>query len=112
MNRRRSDEAPSNKVAIFALILMAVLATSGGAMHAIYRTGQIQTEREIAQVRNRMDEHRLDIQMVEVRTERLLDRYEIRTQLKDSSLVEFDYSVVEEVQPPAEEVLMPVAARP
>lgn len=113
MNRRRPNEIPSQKSAFLALILMALIATAGGAMHAIYRTGQIKAEREMSDVRKRMTEHRLDIQMIEVRTERLLDRYEIRAQLNDSSLVELNHTVVQRVQPlSASDPSIPVASRP
>ncbi len=83
-------------------------------MHAIYRNGQIKTERKISDTRKRIQEHRLDIQMIEVRKERLLDRYEIRDQLAlvDSSLVAVDHGVVEKVSPAHAGDAMPVVVRP
>ncbi len=75
MNRRRSSEPRSHTAAFVALILMVVVGTVGGALHAIYRNGQIKTEREIAKTRERIEEHRLDIQMIEIGKERALDLY-------------------------------------
>ena len=114
MNRRRSEEPPNHSAAFLALALAAIVATTGGAMHAIYRNGQIKTERKISDTRNRMEEHRLDIQMIEVRKERLLDRYEIRDQLAliDSKLVPVDHGVVENVNPANTGKVFPVVMRP
>lgn len=114
MNRRRSEELPNHSAAFLAIALAAIVATTGGAMHAIYRNGQIKTERKISDTRKRIQEHRLDIQMIEVRKERLLDRYEIRDQLAlvDSSLVAVDHGVVEKVSPDHAGDGMPVVVRP
>lgn len=114
MNRRRSEDLPNYSAAFLALSLAAIIATTGGAMHAIYRNGQIKTERKIADTRERIEEHRLDIQMIVVRKERLLDRYEIRDQLAlvDSSLVAVDHGVVEKVQSTTAGENFPVVVRP
>ena len=114
MNRRRSEEPRSHAAAYAALILMVVVGTFGGALHAIYRNGQIKAERQIAKTRERIEQHRLDIQMIEVRRERQLDRYEIRAQLAhhDSALVAFGHGVVEKVQPLPAPGDPPVALRP
>lgn len=114
MNRRRSEEPKSHFCAFLALVLAFVVATSGGAMHAIYRNGQIKMERKISQAKQRIEEHRLDIQMIEVRKERLLDRYEIREQLAllDSDLIAVTHGVVESVRPVSELQIPPVAVRP
>ncbi len=114
MNRRRSSDPKSHTSAFVALIMMVAVGTFGGAMHAIYRNGQIKTEREIAKTRERIEQHRLDIQMIQVRKERELDRYEIRARLKllRSALVAVGHGVVEivPVLPGPEEP--PVALRP
>lgn len=114
MNRRRSEEPRSHAAAFTALILMVVVGTFGGALHAIYRNGQIKTEREIAKTRERIEQHQLDIQMSEVRKERALDRYEIRSQLElyDSALVAIDHGDVEKVHPLPGPEDPPVALRP
>lgn len=114
MNHRRSDAPKSHAFAFLALALAFVVATSGGAMHAIYRNGQIKIERKIYQAKHRIEEHRLDIQMIEVRKERLLDRYEIRDQLAllDSDLIAVTHGVVEIVRPLSELEAPPVAVRP
>lgn len=114
MNRRRSSESRSHTAAFVALALMVVAGTCGGAFHAIYRNGQIKTEREIAKTRERIEQHQLDIQMIEVRKERELDRYEIRAQLElyDSALVAVGHGVVEKVRPLPGPEDPPVALRP
>jgi hypothetical protein len=114
MNRRRSEEPPNHFAAFLALALAAIVATTGGAMHAIYRNGQIKTERKISDTRKRIAEHRRDIQMVDISKVRLLDRYEIRDQLAlvDSKLVPVDHGVVEKVDPANAGDVFPVASRP
>ena len=114
MNRRRSEDPRSHMFPFLALVLAFVAATTGGAMHAIYRNGQIKTERKIAQAMQRIEQHRLDIQMIEVRREKLIDRYEIREQLKlwSSDLVPVGHGVVERVRPRVEPEPVPVASRP
>ncbi len=114
MNRRRSSDPKSHTAAFVALIMMVAVGTFGGAMHAIYRNGQIKTEREIVKTRERIEEHRLDIQMIEVKKERELDRYEIRAQLElyDSALVAYGHGIVEKVHPLPRPEDPPVALRP
>lgn len=113
MNRRRTAEIGSKLSAYLALILMAIAGTSGGVLHAIYRNDQVELEREISQTRERIEEHRQDIQMIEVRMERELDRYEIRHQLhlRGSSLVAVGHGVVQNVEPIAPAEGPPVALR-
>lgn len=114
MNRRRSSESNSHTAAFVALILMVAAGTFGGAMHAIFRNGQIKAEREIVKTRERIEEHRLGIQMIEVRKERELDRYEIRAQLElyDSALVPVSHGIIEKVHPLPGPEDPPVALRP
>lgn len=111
MNRRRSDNTKSSMFMFIALLLAFVTATAGGALHATYRNGQINAERKITEVEKRIESHRLAIQMLEVRRERLIDRYEIRDQLVhlDSDLVRVTHGVVEKVRPASDP--MPVASR-
>lgn len=113
MNRRRSEPRKSHLAAYIALGLLTGIATTGGAMHAIFRNGQIQTERKISEARKRIEEVRADVQLIDVRRERLMDRYEIRDQLVmlDSPLVPVTYEVIERIQDPSVEP-MPVAAHP
>lgn len=114
MNRRRPG--PDRRSLIFplaAVVLAALVATTGGAMHAINRNGQIQLQREIARVEKRIAEHKRDIQLIEVRRERLLDRYEIRETLRtmDSELVPVRHGVVETIRPDQPRDPGPVASR-
>jgi hypothetical protein len=114
MNRRRHDESKSHAAAFTALFLMVVVGAGGGAMHAIYRNGQIKAEREIVKTHEAIDQLRLDIQMIQVRKERELDRYEIRSQLAlhHSALVAVGHGDIEKVQPLGGPETPPVALRP
>lgn len=111
MNYRRSHDPLFSRFVLCALFLAFFTATGGGAIHAFYRNAQIKTERQIAQVKERIESHRLEIQIVDVRRERLIDRYEIREQLAliDSDLVRITHGVVEKVRPSSDP--MPVASR-
>lgn len=113
MNRRRSEDSRSHYFAFLALVIAFVAATTGGAMHAIFRNGQIKAERKIAETRQRIEQHHLDMQMIEVRREKLIDRYEIREQLEhwSSELIPVTHGVVEKVRPLSDPVAGPVAAR-
>ena len=118
MNRRRRQKpqtAPTNlRAAFIALGLATVLGVIGGSMYAIYQNGQIKTARKIAEAQERIKEHHTDIQMIEVRNERLLDRYEIREQLQliDSSLVEVEHRAIERVRRPRQPDHPPIVMRP
>ena len=113
MNRRRSEDHRFTTFCFLALVLAFIGVTTGGALHAIFRNDQISTERKISTVRQRIEEHRLDIQMIEVRRERLIDRYEIRETLRGlgSELVPVSHGVVEKVEPLPAPDLEPVASR-
>lgn len=113
MNRRRSEDPKSAFFPFLALILAFVVATTGGAMHAIYRNGQIKIERQISQANQRIEQHRLDIQMIEVRREKLMDRYEIKDQLEHlgSDLIPVTHGVIEKVLPLPLPEHDPIAAR-
>lgn len=113
MNRRRSEDHRSHYFAFLALVIAFVAATTGGAMHAIFRNGQIKTERKISETRQRIEQHRRDMQMIEVRREKLIDRYEIRAQLDhwSSDLVPVTHGVVEKVRPLTAPAAGPVASR-
>jgi folate-binding Fe-S cluster repair protein YgfZ len=102
MNRRRHPDPRPNTLlyaAYIAMFMCVVVGACGGILHAFYCNEQVRIEREIAKTRERIEEHRLDIQMIQVRKERELDRYEIRAQLElyDSPLVAVGHGVVEKV---------------
>lgn len=101
MNRRRSEDPRPHFFPYLALVFAAAVATTGGAMHAFYRNGQIQVERKIEDARLRIVEHQRDIQLYEVRRERLVDRYLLREALRDlaSELVPTRHDVIEKVVP-------------
>ncbi|MDB6080463.1 MAG: hypothetical protein JWO82_4210 [Akkermansiaceae bacterium] len=83
MNRHRS--APKTPVSIFITLGVATLvATAGGAMHAVCKNHQVLVEREIDASERRMEQSRLDIQITEVRMDELLDRYELKERLRSN----------------------------
>lgn len=83
MNRRRSEHPRPHLFPFLALALATLMATTGGAMHAFYRNGQIQTERRIAEVRSRIDNHLDDIRWAEYHREGQINRYKLRVALRD-----------------------------
>jgi hypothetical protein len=112
MNRRRSEPQRSNFPLFLALAIFALVGITGGAMHAIYRNGQIKLERQITDARKRIEGYRSDIQLIQVRKERMLDRYEIRDQVASVGLplVTVPHDCMEKVRPEPEP--MPVVLRP
>jgi hypothetical protein len=98
MNRRRNEPRIPAFV-IFAVILAAAIAASGGVLHAYYKNRQVQASREIDAVDRRVEQYRLDIRTTQMRMDQLLNRFVIRQQLEDngSSLRPISLAVVEEI---------------
>lgn len=107
MNRLRSE--PKTHPSVFiTLILAALVVVTGGVMHAVYKNSQVKTARLIDQAEQRIDQTRVKIRMIEVNTDELLDRFDMRERLREngSQLIEVTPADIEEVQParPAPEV--------
>lgn len=107
MNRLRSE--PKTHPSVFiTLILAALVVVTGGIMHAVYKNSQVKTSRLIDQAEQRIDQTRVKIRMIEVNTDELLDRFDMRERLREngSQLIEVTPADIEEVQParPAPEV--------
>jgi hypothetical protein len=107
MNRLRSE--PKTHPSVFiTLILAALVVVTGGVMHAVYKNSQVKTSRLIDQAEQRIDQTRVKIRMIEVNTDELLDRFDMRERLREngSQLIEVTPADIEEVQParPAPEV--------
>jgi cell division protein FtsL len=99
MNRHKS--APRFRPATyFTLIGTATIVAGGGVTHAIYKNRQIQVSREIDAIERRIEQCKLDISTIQMRTENLLDRYRIKEQLEasGSSLVSIPIGLPEEVR--------------
>lgn len=100
MNRLRSEPKTHPSV-FFTLILAALVVVTGGVMHAVYKNSQVRTERLIDQAEERIDQTRVKIRMIEVNTDELLDRFDMRERLKESgsALVAITPADIEEVGP-------------
>ncbi len=100
MNRLRSE--PTTHISVFiTLILAALVVITGGIMHAVAKNSQVQVERQIDQAQTRIEQTKVKIRMIEVRTDKLLDRFEMKERLKESAsgLVPITPADIEEVRP-------------
>lgn len=100
MNRFRNE--PKTHVSVYiTLFLAALVVVTGGVMHAVYKNSQVQTERLIDQAETRIDQTRVKIRMIEVHTDKLLNRYGIkeRLQASGSGLVAINTADIEVVGP-------------
>jgi hypothetical protein len=100
MNRLRSE--PTTHISVFiTLILAALVVVAGGIMHVVAKNSQIQVEREIDRAETRIEQTRVKIRMVEVRTDKLLDRFEMKERLKENNslLVPVTPADIEDVSP-------------
>ncbi len=98
MNRRRNESRTPASV-FFSLILAAVIAASGGVLHAYYKNRQVQVAREIDAIDRRVEQCRLDIRTTDMRSDQLLNRFAIRKQIEEngSSLRPIPTGVIEEI---------------
>ncbi|KAB2642104.1 MAG: hypothetical protein DVB26_03685 [Verrucomicrobia bacterium] len=100
MNRLKS--ATHTPLSIFiALIGAAVIAAGGGVQHAMYKNRQVKIKREIEAIERRIEQYKLDIRTIQMRSETSLNRFAIRKQLEDtgSSLRAIPPGLAEEVNP-------------
>jgi hypothetical protein len=100
MNRLRSE--PKTHASVFiSLILAALVVVTGGVMHAVYKNSQVKTARLIDQAETRIDQTRLKIRMIEVNTDEMLDRFDMRERLREngSPLIDIIPADIEEVAP-------------
>ena len=100
MNRLRSE--PKTHISVFiTLFLAALVMLGGGILHAVYKNSQVRTDRLIDQAEKRIEQTRVKIRMVDVRMDRLLDRYEMKERLKfsGSALVDATPADIEVIEP-------------
>ncbi len=104
MNHRRNESRTPAWVFV-SLILAAVIAASGGVVHAFYKNRQVQISREIDAIDRHIEQERLDIRITEMRMDELLNRFVIRKQIESngSALRPIPIGVVEDIEaaPPA-----------
>lgn len=99
MNRLRSE--PKTHISVFiTLFLAALVMEGGGILHAVYKNKQVRTVRLIDEAEKRIEQTQVKIRMVDVRMDKLLDRYEMRERLKfsGSALVDATPSDIEVVE--------------
>lgn len=83
MNRPKS--ASRTPVSTYAVLIVAtVFIAFGGVRHAMLKNRQIQTDREIDAIERRIEQYRLDIRTIQMRSDNLLNRFSIREQLESS----------------------------
>lgn len=105
MNRRRRQEphARISPIVIFSLILAGAIGAVGGVSFVFYRNCQIQTAREIDKIEQRIEQHKLDIRTVQMRSDQILNLFAIRKSLEEfgSDLVPISPGNSEEIIPEA-----------
>ena len=101
MNRRRST-AERTPVSVFVTLILAFLvATTGGALHAICKNRQVNVERRIDATERRIGQHLQNIEIIGVRMDEMLNRFELRERLRSagSGLVPIEHGDIVDVAP-------------
>jgi hypothetical protein len=102
MNRRRQEvQQRISPVVIFALILAGAIGAFGGITYVYFRNSQIQTAREIDAVERRIEQHKLDIRTVQMRSDQILNLFAIRKTLEETGtdMVPIPVGVSEDILP-------------
>ena len=100
MNRLKSTTSTPTSIFV-ALIGAAVIAAAGGVQHAMYKNRQVKIKREIDAIERRVEQYKLDIRTIQMRSDSILNRFAIRKQLEDmgSALRPIPPGLPEEVNP-------------
>jgi len=100
MNRLKSATRTPSWI-FTVLIAAAIVATSGGVLHAVYKNRQVQLNRDIDATERRIEQYKLDIRTTQMRSDSILNRFAIRKQLEDtgSPLRPIPTGLSEEVNP-------------
>lgn len=102
MNRRRHEsQTRISTIVIFSLILAGAIGAVGGVSFVYYRNCQIQTAREIDKVEQRIEQSKLDIRTIEMRSDQILNLFAIRKTLDEvgTDLVPIPTGVSEDITP-------------
>jgi hypothetical protein len=101
MNIRKSKKKNFSISELVLLGVAAVILTVGGIMHVYASNKEIDTARKIDAVQKEIDEYYADMNMINVRIDRSLDRYIMKEDLlaRGSELRETDPSQLEIVIP-------------
>jgi len=82
MNRRRTEQR-CGPLPVAVLVAAAALGAFGGIVHVYYKNRQIEVARQIERAEERIAQHRNDIRTVEMRMDQMLNRYDMRAQLRE-----------------------------
>ena len=102
MNRHRQEtHSRISSIVILSLILAGAIGAVGGVTYVYYRNCQIKIAREIDAVERRIEQHRLDIRTVQMRSDQILNLFAIRKTLQDvgTDLVPIPVGVSEDILP-------------
>ena len=103
MNRRRRPEPQTriSTIVIFSLILAGAIGAVGGISFVYFRNCQIQTAREIDKIEQRIEQHKLDIRTVQMRSDQILNLFAIRKTLDETGtdLIPIPAGVTETIVP-------------
>jgi hypothetical protein len=104
MNRRRKEthHQKISSLVIFSLILAMTIGAIGGVTFVVYRNSQIKTAREIDAIEQRIEQHQLDMRIVQMRADQILNLFAIRKTLEEvgTNLIPIPLGVSEDVIPP------------
>ena len=100
MNRLKSATRTPPSIFV-ALLLGFVIAAWGGVQHAMHKNRQVKIKREIETIERRIEQYKLDIRTIQMRSETVLNRFAIRKQLEDTGSVlrAIPSGMAEEVNP-------------
>lgn len=103
MNARKTTKKNFSISELVLLGVAAVIMAAGGIMHVYASNKEIETVRKIDAVQKEIDEYYADVNMINVRIDRNLDRYIMKEDLlaRGSELRATDPSQLEMVEPGA-----------
>lgn len=105
MNRPKSTARPSRTpISTFVVVVVSsVVIAFGGVRHAMLKNRQVQTNREIDAIERRIEQHKLDIRTLQMRSDNLLNRFTISEKLKaaGSQMRPIPIGLAEEITPAA-----------
>lgn len=100
MNRYRSQPKPGYTIFVAACIFASISIYSG-VQFAMLKNAQVRLGREIRKTDERIKDYQGDIQMVGVRMDKMMDRFELREKLQrqNTLLVPNTHRDIEEILP-------------
>lgn len=101
MNKKRSQKNQFSSIHIVMVIVITALLATGGVLHAFIKNRKLVVSREIAQSTERMEECEKNIEVVQMKISRELNRPMVRAELaaRGSELQPIPSRVIEVVSP-------------